>query len=93
MIYGIGTDLVEPSRIARLLEKYGERFAKRLLADEEWTLDLLGDDKADLKDAANADGENFDAFESTGLYLLALNLTTNPNPAPKFLTVLTPVEE
>lgn len=36
MIYGIGTDLVEPSRIARLLEKYGERFAKRLLADEEW---------------------------------------------------------
>jgi holo-[acyl-carrier protein] synthase len=29
MIYGIGTDLVEPSRIARLLEKYGERFAKR----------------------------------------------------------------
>lgn len=36
MIYGIGTDLVEPSRIARLLEKYGERFAKRLLSDEEW---------------------------------------------------------
>ena len=36
MIYGIGTDLVEPSRIARLLEKYGERFAKRVLADEEW---------------------------------------------------------
>jgi holo-[acyl-carrier protein] synthase len=36
MIYGIGTDLVEPSRIARLLEKYGERFAKRLLTDEEW---------------------------------------------------------
>ncbi|HEX8873086.1 MAG: holo-ACP synthase [Betaproteobacteria bacterium] len=36
MIYGIGTDLVEPSRIARLLEKYGDRFARRLLADEEW---------------------------------------------------------
>lgn len=36
MIYGIGTDLVEPSRIARLLEKYGERFAKRLLTDNEW---------------------------------------------------------
>ena len=36
MIYGIGTDLVEPSRIARLLEKYGERFAKRLLANDEW---------------------------------------------------------
>ncbi len=37
MIYGIGTDLVEPSRIAQLLEKYGERFAKRLLADSEWS--------------------------------------------------------
>ncbi|SFW13272.1 holo-ACP synthase [Nitrosovibrio sp. Nv17] len=36
MIYGIGTDLVEPARIARLLERYGERFARRLLADEEW---------------------------------------------------------
>lgn len=36
MIYGIGTDLVEPSRIARLLDKYGERFARRLLTDEEW---------------------------------------------------------
>jgi holo-[acyl-carrier protein] synthase len=36
VIYGIGTDLVEPSRIARLLEKYGERFARRLLADSEW---------------------------------------------------------
>lgn len=36
MIYGIGTDLVEPSRIARLLEKYGDRFARRLLTEEEW---------------------------------------------------------
>lgn len=37
MIYGIGTDLVEPSRIAQSLEKYGERFARRLLAQEEWS--------------------------------------------------------
>jgi hypothetical protein len=59
-----------------------------LLADEQWTLELGGDDNADLKDATNAGGENFDAFESTGLYLFALNLTTNPNPAPKFLAVL-----
>lgn len=36
MIYGIGTDLVEPERIARLLEKYGDRFAKRLLTEDEW---------------------------------------------------------
>ena len=36
MIYGIGTDLVEMSRIEHLLGKYGERFAKRVLTDDEW---------------------------------------------------------
>lgn len=36
MIYGIGTDLVEPTRIARSLERYGERFARRILTDSEW---------------------------------------------------------
>ena len=36
MIYGIGTDLVEPSRITWSLEKYGERFARRLLSEWEW---------------------------------------------------------
>jgi holo-[acyl-carrier protein] synthase len=36
MIYGIGTDLVDPGRIARLLEKYGDRFARRLLTEDEW---------------------------------------------------------
>jgi holo-[acyl-carrier protein] synthase len=36
MIYGIGTDLVDPVRITRLLERYGERFTRRVLADSEW---------------------------------------------------------
>lgn len=36
MIYGIGTDLVDPARIAHSLERYGERFARRVLADSEW---------------------------------------------------------
>ncbi|HEX9684850.1 MAG TPA: holo-ACP synthase [Burkholderiales bacterium] len=36
MIYGIGIDLVEPQRIARLREKYGERFARRVLTQLEW---------------------------------------------------------
>ncbi len=35
MIYGIGTDIVEIGRIARLLEKYGERFAQRVLTRSE----------------------------------------------------------
>lgn len=36
MIYGIGIDIVETPRIARLLEKYGERFARRVLTEREW---------------------------------------------------------
>ena len=36
MIYGIGIDVVEPRRIERLLEKYGERFARRVLTPVEW---------------------------------------------------------
>lgn len=36
MIYGIGIDVVEPRRIARLVEKYGERFARRVLTQLEW---------------------------------------------------------
>jgi holo-[acyl-carrier protein] synthase len=36
MIYGIGIDVVEPHRVARLLEKYGERFARRVLTEREW---------------------------------------------------------
>ena len=37
MIYGIGIDLVDPARIAQSLERYGEQFAKRVLADTEWS--------------------------------------------------------
>lgn len=36
MIYGIGIDVVEPHRIARLIDKYGERFARRVLTAQEW---------------------------------------------------------
>jgi holo-[acyl-carrier protein] synthase len=36
MIYGIGTDIVESSRIAQSLERYGDRFARRILTDSEW---------------------------------------------------------
>ncbi len=36
MIYGIGIDVVEPRRVARLIEKYGDRFARRVLTPLEW---------------------------------------------------------
>lgn len=35
MILGVGTDLCEISRIERALERFGERFAQRILVDSE----------------------------------------------------------
>jgi holo-[acyl-carrier protein] synthase len=36
MIFGIGIDVVEPQRVERLRDKYGERFARRVLTPIEW---------------------------------------------------------
>jgi holo-[acyl-carrier protein] synthase len=36
VIFGIGVDLVETPRIERLLDQYGERFARRVLTELEW---------------------------------------------------------
>ena len=38
MIFGIGTDIVELSRIGEIYERFGEHFAKRILMDEEMEL-------------------------------------------------------
>ncbi len=36
MIYGIGTDIVEVSRIEDSLSRFGEAFARRILTAREW---------------------------------------------------------
>lgn len=36
MIFGIGADIVEVSRVQALLERHGDRFARRVLTDGEW---------------------------------------------------------
>ncbi len=36
MIIGIGTDIVDVERISGLWQRQGERFAQRLLSQEEW---------------------------------------------------------
>ncbi len=36
MIYGIGTDIVQSARIAQSLERFGDRFVRRILTDSEW---------------------------------------------------------
>ena len=38
MIFGIGTDLVQQSRIRASLERYGERFLQRILTQMEYAL-------------------------------------------------------
>ena len=35
MIYGVGTDLIEISRVERVLLRFGERFARRILCESE----------------------------------------------------------
>jgi len=35
MIYGVGTDVVEIERIEKALDRFGERFAKRILCEPE----------------------------------------------------------
>ena len=35
MIYGVGTDLIEIGRVARALQRFGERFAQRILCEPE----------------------------------------------------------
>jgi len=35
MIYGVGTDLIEIKRVKRVLERFGERFARRILCEPE----------------------------------------------------------
>ena len=35
MIFGVGTDVVEIGRIQKALERFGERFAKRVLCEPE----------------------------------------------------------
>ncbi len=35
MIYGVGTDILQPDRVAKVFERFGERFVERLLLPEE----------------------------------------------------------
>jgi len=46
MIVGVGIDLVEVARVRRLLERYGERFLKRIYLPEEISYALSRKDPA-----------------------------------------------
>ena len=40
MIFGIGTDIVEVARIEASIAQFGDEFAKRILADDEFSMYL-----------------------------------------------------
>jgi holo-[acyl-carrier protein] synthase len=46
MIFGIGTDIVEVARIQRNLDRFGDRFAHRILADSEYQEYLISQQPA-----------------------------------------------
>ena len=46
MIYGIGTDIVHINRMRENLEKYGDKFASRILTDSEFSEFENKNDKA-----------------------------------------------
>lgn len=67
MIAGIGTDIVEVSRIEASLASFGEAFAKRLLADDEWSQYVNSKQKARFLAKRFAAKEAFSKALGTGL--------------------------
>ena len=67
MIFGIGTDIVSYQRIRDLNEKYGERFAQRILAASELEEYAASNDKARYLMKHFAAKEAFAKAMGTGL--------------------------
>ena len=59
MIYGIGTDIVHVQRMHDSLEKYGEKFARRILTDAEF------DEFQELNNKSSFLAKRFAAKEAT----------------------------
>jgi holo-[acyl-carrier protein] synthase len=89
MIYGIGTDLVEVSRVHRLLEQHGDRFARRLLAPREWGDYERAANRAQYLAGRFAAKEAFAKAFGTGLRypvsLRNINVTNDPLGKPGLL--------
>lgn len=85
MIYGIGIDVIQPYRVARLLEKYGERFVRRVLTPAE--RERYGRNANPVLFLANrfAAKEAFSKAMGTGFrYPVTLQcISVIPNPAGK----------
>jgi holo-[acyl-carrier protein] synthase len=67
MIFGIGTDIVEVSRIEEALQRHGDAFARRILTDDEWDVFQLSQTKARFLAKRFAAKEAFAKALGTGL--------------------------
>jgi holo-[acyl-carrier protein] synthase len=67
MIFGIGTDIVEVSRIEDSLGRFGESFAQRILTEREWQAFELSQTRARFLAKRFAAKEAFAKALGTGL--------------------------
>ena len=67
MIFGIGTDIVEVARIEASITQFGDEFAKRILADSEFSIYLASHIKARFLAKLFAAKEAFSKALGTGL--------------------------
>lgn len=67
MIHGIGTDIVEVSRIEDSLARFGEAFAERILTQQEWSSFTQSQTKARFLAKRFAAKEAFAKALGTGL--------------------------
>lgn len=71
MIYGVGTDIVEVSRIEDALMRFGESFAQRILTEQEWLMFEQSQTQARFLAKRFAAKEAFAKALGTGLRLPA----------------------
>ena len=67
MIFGIGTDIVEVARIEASIAQFGDEFANRILADDEFSMYLQSKIKARFLAKRFAAKEAFSKALGTGL--------------------------
>lgn len=81
MIFGVGTDIVELSRVQATYDRFGERFVRRILMDEElelfyksrWPARFLAMRFAGKEAAAKAMGTGF----GHGIWVRDVGITSN----------------
>lgn len=92
MIFGIGTDIVEVSRIQASITQFGDDFAKRILADSELASYLQSHIKARFLAKRFAAKEAFSKALGTGLRAPATfqNIAVSHDELGKPILVLAP---